>query len=82
MPRTEHRQLNRKAVQQERRKFAASLREWRQKKGLTLEEVGAKVGLSGKLIHSLEAGHSAPSFASVVVLCNEMGTTVPSILAK
>lgn len=78
MPRIEHRQLNRKAVQKEMRLFAQNLREWRKEHGLTLVEVGKKVGLSGKLIHSLEAGRSAPSFASVVVLCREMGTRVPA----
>ena len=80
MSRTEHRQLNRKAVQQERRKFAQDLRAWHLKEGLTLQEVGKRVGVSGKLIHSLEAGRSAPSFSTVVVICREMGTVVPSFL--
>lgn len=82
MPRTEHQLSDRQIVQQEKRRFARELRAWRAGKGMTLQEASDKFGVSRGLIQAIEEGRSFPSFETLVVMCRQMGTSVPSCGGK
>lgn len=82
MPRAEHTVSSRQIVQKERRKFARDMREWRAGKGMTLQEAADKFGVSRGLIQGLESGKCAPSFEVAIVVCGELGTTIPAFAGR
>ena len=51
------------------------LREIREKKGLTLEGLGAKVGVTHAMIARIEAGSKEPSIKLLVAIAAALGVT-------
>ncbi len=64
-----------------RRKFAAGVRQRRQALSLTQEELARYAGLSVPDVAEAEAGESLPSEDTAVRLCWALDTTVPKPMA-
>jgi transcriptional regulator with XRE-family HTH domain len=52
------------------------LRDWRENRGLTQGELGAKIGSHKGVISRYETGAREPSFAVMFKLCEALGITV------
>lgn len=50
--------------------IAKKLKELRQKSGLTADEVGAKIGKSGKTVNAWEHNHGQPDAEILIALCD------------
>jgi transcriptional regulator with XRE-family HTH domain len=59
-----------------RQQFAKRLRELRQQKGMTQEELASESGLSISFIRSVEQGVNAPSFESLEALAKALAVEV------
>lgn len=59
-----------------RRQFARRLKELRQQKGMTQEELAQATGLSISFIRSIEQGIYAPSFESIEKIANALSVKV------
>ncbi len=55
--------------------LAAKLKEYRQRAGLTIYEVGEKIGKSGKTVSAWETGHGQPDAEMFVKLYSLYGMT-------
>ena len=60
----------------------AQLREARQAAGLSLRELGDRVGLSASLLSQIERGKSEPSVASLYALVKELGVSLDGLLGS
>jgi transcriptional regulator with XRE-family HTH domain len=64
-----------------RRQLGADLRRLRERKGLTLEEAGARVGISKATLSRYETKEGSVKWPAVDALCREYGTTDEERLA-
>lgn len=62
-----------------RQQFAKRLKELRQQKGMTQEDLANASGLSMSFIRAVEQGVNAPSFESIETLASALGVTVMSM---
>ena len=53
-----------------RKEIAQKLRELRQKSGLTADEVGARIGKSGKTVNAWENNRGQPDADTLIALCD------------
>jgi transcriptional regulator with XRE-family HTH domain len=56
--------------------YGSHLRKLRERKGLSGEELGAKVGMTRQAISRLEVGSANPSLVVINKLCKGLGITV------
>ncbi|MEI2611835.1 MAG: helix-turn-helix transcriptional regulator [Candidatus Promineifilaceae bacterium] len=66
-------------MSQLRQQFAKRLKELRQQKGMTQEELAQATNLSASFIRSIEQGVHSPSFESIEELCKALDVK-PNIL--
>ncbi len=62
-----------------RKQFAKRLKELRQQKGMTQEDLAKATGLSVSFIRSMEQGINAPSFDTLERLANGLQTQVRTL---
>ena len=62
--------------------FAHRLKELREEKGVTQQEIGSLVNMSKMAISHWEKGHSEPSIAQLIVLSNYFEVTVDYLIGK
>ncbi|MBO5362856.1 MAG: helix-turn-helix transcriptional regulator [Clostridia bacterium] len=62
--------------------FKERLKELRQEKGLSQQELGKVVNMSKMAISHWESGHSEPSIAQLIVLSDLFGVTVDCLVGK
>jgi transcriptional regulator with XRE-family HTH domain len=62
-----------------RRQFAKRLKELRQQKGMTQQELAMATGLSVSFIRSIEQGIYAPSFESIEVIAKVLSVRVGTL---
>lgn len=60
----------------------AQLRQARQSAGLSLRELGVRVGLSASLLSQIERGKSEPSVSSLYALVKELGISLDAVLGS
>lgn len=60
----------------------AQLREARQAAGLSLRELGDRIGLSASLLSQIERGKSEPSVSSLYALVKELGVSLDALLGS
>jgi transcriptional regulator with XRE-family HTH domain len=66
-------------MNQLRRQFAQRLKELRQQKGLTQQELAETTGLSTSFIRSIEQGVYAPSFESMETIAKRLDVKVKDL---
>ena len=62
--------------------FAKRLKELRDEKGLTQQEIGKLVNMSKMAVSHWEKGHSEPSIAQLICLSNYFEVTVDYLVGK
>lgn len=62
--------------------FAHRLKELREEKGVTQQDIGKLVNTSKMAISHWEKGHSEPSIAQLISLSNYFGVTVDYLVGK
>ena len=62
--------------------FAKRLKELRDEKGLTQQEIGNLVNMSKMAVSHWEKGHSEPSIAQLICLSNYFEVTVDYLVGK
>ena len=62
--------------------FGEKLREHRRTRGLTQEEVAAKIGVSAQAISKWESGATEPSTTNLMELARLYGTTAADLLRE
>jgi transcriptional regulator with XRE-family HTH domain/quercetin dioxygenase-like cupin family protein len=60
----------------------AKLRQARQDAGLSLRQLGARIGVSASLLSQIERGNSEPSVASLYALVSELDVSLDSLLDR
>lgn len=63
-------------MKQKRAAIAASIRRFRNEHGLSVEEVGAHVGKSGKTVSAWEVGRGQPDADVLIELCRLFGVDI------
>lgn len=62
--------------------FTQRLKELREEKGVTQQDIGKLVNMSKMAISHWEKGHSEPSIAQLILLSNYFGVTVDYLVGK
>jgi len=62
------------------KQLAERVRQVREEKGMTLQELGHAIGKDHQSIYRLEAGNTNPSYVYLVELCEGLGITVSELL--
>ena len=62
--------------------FAKRLKELRNEKGVTQQEIGSLVNMSKMAVSHWEKGHSEPSIAQLICLSNYFEVTVDYLVGK
>jgi transcriptional regulator with XRE-family HTH domain len=61
-------------------KISQRIRRWREEKGLTREELGARAGLATSTVHKVETGQMIPSVAVLLKLAHGLGRRPTEII--
>jgi len=69
-------------TEQSRKRFRKRLREWRQKRGLTQEELARKAGVPVVSVSHFETGHRFPNAESLRRLADALGVSTDYLLGR
>ena len=69
-----------KQQEKQLKKLAARIREVRESKGLTLQEVAHAIGKDRQSIHRLEKGEFNPSYIYLTEVCKGLGIEVSELV--